>query len=1000
MRDLLYKELLDSGLVPLSNVSPSTESMVLYIRNRTVNNVRGVIVTPDLDEVADISRPKDPETGTPLILPNQNPSLKIYERNQLLNTNQAAFCLSKGLLVSEAEFFELDEVAYETALNYVTNANHHLSYNDYTLNIENNTASFEFVDGVIGYKYVIVGLRGLNYQLSDLNNRTDNSSVLFKHNTSTYWTMQQIKNLLVYQDNGEAVLPIFIKWDITLDGSEIVPAIGNEISNGLRLAVASNNLMYEFDWDGYNRDITYKEGSATLSILDNNAIGITASYDSFYQEITVNGPAGLSVKTTDPNGVTMGSGTIDVNGTVTYPIEEADWLTDTVISTLGENTPTNTVNHNLVCSFIFEGKGLENYPNFGLFGNYYSDWSTENLPDTLQGEIIVEAAGYDRYVFNLANLDWTNDFNRWFDALGYHNGPWRDMSNPDRNDILFKMRFRNLNNHLYIDLYNANYIHKFFDDKVSNIGYCISPKTYSSDQYPLMKLPSYLPKCLTNMNFMLLNDEPYPLVSDQSVIDTLAGWDTGHVLTSDGTFWGSTYDGPLPINTLDWSKLTSAEYMFFENALLNQPINMDLPELISAVDMFAGCYELDSPVTITNSFKLETVEEMFYRSGKLNSVITIETSNVTNFSSMLRAAAKFNKSIDNLNTSNGTNFMRMMAGCNDFNQPVNIDTSKGENLSYMFDNCWLLNSPLNIDTGAASNMAYMLRSTTVFNQPLDHFKTAQLTSASALQYFLADNKAFNQDLTMWKVGGIASAPVRFQPHILNPNDLMDPWNEPLWGYDPTDGQIDIRYTIDDIEHTRVAARSDGYILESRFYDIVCDDFWFEDRIVGLRARVFQNATINNLIFPSRQFDYGQRVDMTINVDALRLINTSILTIPEGQTHLPSISAIEDGDTINVISEANDSITKIILPSTLQHLNVWFFGAISNYSGDQYPNCVEVICMAPVPPTLYGKNANFTNIAGWFDNVNFTLKVPTASVAAYRNTLTGWAYDNDTRVVGI
>lgn len=268
MRDLLYKELLDQGLMPLTDLTGDPESVVLYLRNKSTSNVRGQIVTPGVTAENDISKPKDPETGTTYVLANQNPSLKIYPRGDLLDSNQVAFCLSKGLLISTAEFFKLDDVAYESALNLITNPNQRLQSTDYDLTVTGSTAQFKFDDTITGTRYTILGLRGLNYNLIEMNGRFDDSSIMLRHNTNLAWTLFQLKNLLVYQENGEAVLPVFIKWDITApEGNLVIPAIANEVSNGLRMAVGDDNILFSLDWDGYNKDITYRDGEASINIV-------------------------------------------------------------------------------------------------------------------------------------------------------------------------------------------------------------------------------------------------------------------------------------------------------------------------------------------------------------------------------------------------------------------------------------------------------------------------------------------------------------------------------------------------------------------------------------------------------------------------------------------------------------------------------------------------------------------------------------------------------------
>lgn len=303
MRDLLYKELLDKGLVPISGSSTSLQNVVIYLRNKTTNGIRAHIVTPGLPAEDDLSRPIDPNTGNAYSLANQNPSLKIYPRGDVLTDNQAAFCLAKGLLTSEGEFFKLDAVAHETALNFITNPNNRLHQSDYDLTIANGKAKFKFDVGITGTRYTVLGLRGLNYQLINMNNRIDDSSILLRHNTTLSWTLLQLKNLLVYQDNGEAILPIFIKWNITgPEDAVIIPAVGNEVSNSLRMAVVSDKLVYGLDWDGYNKDITYREGSTSIDI----GVGCDCTTDTLGFD----------------GGTPLAGATVKINGVVTSNWED------------------------------------------------------------------------------------------------------------------------------------------------------------------------------------------------------------------------------------------------------------------------------------------------------------------------------------------------------------------------------------------------------------------------------------------------------------------------------------------------------------------------------------------------------------------------------------------------------------------------------------------------------------------------------------------------------
>lgn len=740
----------------------------------------------------------------------------------------------------------------------------------------------------------------------------------------------------------------------------------------------------------YLDETLYSEVSFCLS-----PARITASYDGFYQTMTVIGEPGLTVETVDPQGNQIGTGVIGVGGSVTYPINEGMLFGGTPITTKGLSKVTNEATHPLVCSLFFEGKGQALYPEFGLIGNYFDFWETEFLPQGTTGEMIVETSKDATYVFDISNLNFTNQNDMWFDSIGYkQNG--RSSDNPNGDNVTFKVRFRNLSRPIYLDIYNADYFYKFFDDGISNVGCSISPKTYDSVVHrPLKQIPTVLPASMVNLNFMFLGDEDFPVIADPQVVATLATWDTSNVTSTQGMFYGPVYDGELPINTLDWSSLTNPSYMFTENRLLNQTVNMSLPVATTTRNMFNTCYTLNSPVTLTNTNNVTSVEEMFYGCELLDSTVTMDTSNVTTFVSMFQGCSVFNKSVNHLDTGSGVNFTRMFAGCNAFNQTVSIDTSSATNLSYMFDNCWALNSPINIDTVNVTDMRYMFRSTTVFNQPLAHFKTSALTGPTSLSYFLDQNPVYNQDLSSWDMSSIPTYPTRFskngeydgaQPTSFRP---MYFWNQPIWGYEPSIGQADVSITIGGVTTTRVACKADNYIIPYRFEGMTADTVVVANHVVGLGDRAFSNLTVGNITFPAKDFVYSTNGGANLQLAA---VITDALTIPEGQIHFPAgirFSEITNPLTGTVVISGGDSPIypgKLILPSTLTDVEITGFATNGTIGGIQ-----EIICNAVTPPTV--------NL--WSDDDCITkrmassavLKVPAGSVSAYQ-TAVGWGISRD------
>lgn len=714
-----------------------------------------------------------------------------------------------------------------------------------------------------------------------------------------------------------------------------------------------------------------------MRVLSSNSseVLISATYDYFYQTITVQGDAGLSVNTKDPNGNVIGSSVIGADGSVTYSIDEGMLLGGTVISTSAVGS--NIVNHNLVASFIFEAKGLPNYPNFGLFGNYYADWLTEDLPNTMQGEIIVEPSGFPKYTLNLTDLYWAIRTRRWFDAQGYMGNTWRDMPNPEGADIQFKIRFRNLSQHIYIDVYNADHIQKFFDDGTSNIGYCLSPKTYENTQFPLKQIPTYLPKSLVNLNCMFLGDEEFPVIEDPAVIATLANWDTSHVLTTNSTFYGRVYNGELPVNTMDWSSLVDASFMFFNNPLINQPITMSIPNCETVEAMLGSATTFNNVVTLNNSSKVKTVKSMYSGCLALNSKLFMDSSNVTDFSYLYDRCSNYNQSFDHLNMISGINFTGMLQNCSKYNQPIVMNTPNAQILRSMLAYCSLFNSTISINTTKVTDMNSMLRSTTVFNQPIT-FTTSSLTGTDSLVNFLNGNAVFNQDLSHFDMKNIPAFPAGFiQGGEFYSN--LDPWNHPIWGYTPIANQPDVYFIKNGVQESRYAAKADGYILRGRFIDIDCERLWFNDNVVGLMGEVFNNAKITEFVLPPRDFKFTYTQEGFEHANSLGVINTAELTIAEGQVYLPSFEDINQ-DT-QILQRSNPHLTRIVLPSTLAHLNGCFFGTLDGGTG--FYNCIEMICHAVVPPQMYPASREERYVLRPFGHPDFKLRVPAASVAAYK-----------------
>ena len=145
-----------------------------------------------------------------------------------------------------------------------------------------------------------------------------------------------------------------------------------------------------------------------------------------------------------------------------------------------------------------------------------------------------------------------------------------------------------------------------------------------------------------------------------------------------------------------------------------------------------------------------------YFYGCANMVVTatdtLDTSAVTNMSSMFDGASSFNQSVANFDTSAVTDMYAMFYGASSFNQSVaNFDTSKVTDMSSMFDGASSFNqSVANFDTSAVTDMYAMFSGASSFNQSVANFDTSKVTDMAYMFYETSLSIAnYNALLVSW-----------------------------------------------------------------------------------------------------------------------------------------------------------------------------------------------------------------------------------------------------------
>lgn len=136
------------------------------------------------------------------------------------------------------------------------------------------------------------------------------------------------------------------------------------------------------------------------------------------------------------------------------------------------------------------------------------------------------------------------------------------------------------------------------------------------------------------------------------------------------------------------------------------------------------------------------MSSMFKGAYYFNQALNFDTSNVTDMSSMFEGSS-FNQLLNFTDTSNVTDMSYMFSGVSLFNQALNFDTSSVTNMERMFSDADAFNKPLNFNTSSVTNMRNMFSNADAFNKPLNFTDTSKVTN---MQGMFNIAKSFNQAL--------------------------------------------------------------------------------------------------------------------------------------------------------------------------------------------------------------------------------------------------------------
>jgi len=156
--------------------------------------------------------------------------------------------------------------------------------------------------------------------------------------------------------------------------------------------------------------------------------------------------------------------------------------------------------------------------------------------------------------------------------------------------------------------------------------------------------------------------------------------------------------------------------------------------------------------TINYSLILD-FSELFKGLNFIPDLSKLDTSNVTNMSSMFAYCKNFNQNINHFNTSNVENMSSLFQGCTSFNQPLsNWVTSNVTTMDSMFFDCIIFNQNINNwDVSSVTTLNGMFNACIEFNKPLYYWDVSSVTHMDST---FSHTRKFNHPLDIWDVSNV------------------------------------------------------------------------------------------------------------------------------------------------------------------------------------------------------------------------------------------------------
>jgi len=150
-----------------------------------------------------------------------------------------------------------------------------------------------------------------------------------------------------------------------------------------------------------------------------------------------------------------------------------------------------------------------------------------------------------------------------------------------------------------------------------------------------------------------------------------------------------------------------------------------------------------------------TIEALRVMVANGDDITQVNTSEITDLSSLFFNLTSFNQDISAWDTSAVTNMESLFDAATSFNQDISAwDTSAVTNMTYMFYQASAFNQNIrDWNTSAVTSMGYMFHEATSFNQSIGVWNTSAVTDMSGLFYGAS---AFNQNIGDWNTSAVTN----------------------------------------------------------------------------------------------------------------------------------------------------------------------------------------------------------------------------------------------------